>query len=678
MTALCFARRTMETPVRNMVELVDLSPNDALLPIIECVSNSIISLSQSNLPVKKREIDVEIVRGKPLPQAKMFGGETRPIKDFIVTDNGVGFNEQNFQSFKTPHSNILRKNYGCLGVGRFSVLAAFEQMKIRSNFPVNGGWEYREFDFDVDKEVKSIIHRKSEDKKSKTVVEIQGLYNETLVESTVVSIEEIAREVMKHFLIFYLSKNLPRITVLESGTSNKKVVNDLYEEVSKDAEAAFTVQGQTFRIYRVRSPRTSNRRHHYVHYCADSRTVGRGKNLVRIDSIFNYPLSDSSSGSYLDVYVVGDYLNKKKVPSRNAFNIPNTRDERLQEEISFEDIELELAKILRREYADFVKQAQLHSVEDWKRFIAARPRFSSLLSDEDLLKQLPANIPDDQKEEHLYRIIHKRRKTAEARIQTFIQTKPVTEQTIQEMVGELKSKTELDRDSLADYMLRRKVVIDLLDKFLDADRKGEYRLESDVHNLIYPMGQTNSDTAYDAHNLWLLDERLVAYKFIASDKQIRTYSNINSRKAADIATFDLFDNPISYGDAAQGDISSLVIFEFKRPGDVASTMRKDGRWEFSELTDKYFEDFLYGKKNYKGREVNVRTETRKFGYIILSAIPKALEDYNLSKDWKKSPFNSFYKMVSGNNLHIEAMTFDTLIAAARQRHNPFFDRLFIA
>src|SRR6185369_810520 len=281
----------------------------------------------------------------------------------------------------------------------------------------------------------------------------------------------IARELMKHFLIFYLSKNLPKITVFESDGSDRKIVNDLYDEVSKDAEATFSVQGQVFRIYRVRSPRTSNRKYHYVHYCADSRTVGRGKNLVRIDSIFNYPLPDSSSGSYLDVYVVGDYLNKKKVASRNEFNIPNTRDERLQNEISFEDIELELAKILRREYADFVKQAQLHSVEDWKKYIGARPRFSSLLTDEDLLKQLPANTPDDQKEEHLYRIIYKRRKTAEAKIQTFIRTKPVTEQTIQEMVGDLKSQTELDRDSLADYMLRRKVVIDLLDKFLDADKK---------------------------------------------------------------------------------------------------------------------------------------------------------------------------------------------------------------
>lgn len=99
----------METPVRNMVELVDLSPNDSLLPIIECVSNSIISLSQSHLAVKERKIDVEIIRGKSLPQLKMFGGETRPIKDVIVTDNGVGFNDQNFRSFNYATLECLKE-----------------------------------------------------------------------------------------------------------------------------------------------------------------------------------------------------------------------------------------------------------------------------------------------------------------------------------------------------------------------------------------------------------------------------------------------------------------------------------------------------------------------------------------------------------------------------------------
>jgi hypothetical protein len=197
-------------------------------------------------------------------------------------------------------------------------------------------------------------------------------------------------------------------------------------------------------------------------------------------------------------------------------------------------------------------------------------------------------MPDDKKEAYLHQIIHTRRKQVEGTIQEFIKTREVTENSIQALATEIHKKAVLDKDTLADYMVRRKAVIDLFGKFLEADRSGAYKLESDIHNLIFPMGGTSYDTEYGAHNLWLLDERLVSYKFIASDKEIRSYCDIDSRKAADIS---MFYNPSGYGDKTHGDISSLVIFEFKRPGEVAGNKPKNLKWEFSELTDNYFDDF---------------------------------------------------------------------------------------
>jgi hypothetical protein len=666
----------METPAINMVEIVDLSPSDALLPIMECVSNSVISLSQSGLPVGQRTIDVEIGRGEPL-QGQLFG-DVKPIKNVIVTDNGIGFNDKNLKSFETPHSNILRKEYGCLGVGRFAVLAAFQKMKIRSNFPVNGHWKYREIDFDTTNEVRRIADKDSNEKVSQTIVEIQGFYNEALLDKTAVSVEVIARAIMEHFLIFHLSGTLPNITVHESG-GEPHSVNELYKDLSQHNERSFSVLDEDFKVYITRNPKATSRKNHYVHYCADSRVVGRGKRLSNLDSIFNYPLLNQHAESFLDVFVVSKFLDEKKTPTRNAFRIPATQEDRAYEnEITFQDIGLELVKILRDEYSEHVKQTQERDQQDWKNYISDNPRFNSLLTDEDVLQSLPANTPDDKKEEELHRIIYKRQRTVETTIQEFISTKQVNENSIQEIVKEIHSKAVLDRDTLADYMVRRKAVIDLFDKFLEADKAGEYNLESDIHNLIFPMGGTGSDTDYEAHNLWLLDERFVSFRFIGSDKQIRTYSTIDSQKESDVVLYNTFDNPIGYGDSAHGDISSLVIFEFKRPGEVAGEKRKDFHWEFSELTDKYFSDFRYGKRQHKGKPVNVRQTTRKFGYIILSDIPEALETYNREHGWEKTPFDTFYKMTPNANMHLEAMKFDTLIRAARQRHNPFFDRLFVA
>ena len=126
-------------------------------------------------------------------------------------------------------------------------------------------------------------------------------------------------------------------------------------------------------------------------------------------------------------------------------------------------------------------------------------------------------------------------------------------------------------------------------------------------------------------------------------------------------------------------MNSLVIFEFKRPGETAHQKNKgDYRWEFSDLIEPYFDEFLYSpdKKNYKGKQVIVKDNTPKFGYIIVDVIPPLLETYNKGKGWKRTPFGSFYKMNTDLNLHLEVMTFTKLIEYAKNRHLPFFNKLF--
>ena len=142
----------------------------------------------------------------------------------------------------------------------------------------------------------------------------------------------------------------------------------------------------------------------------------------------------------------------------------------------------------------------------------------------------------------------------------------------------------------------------------------------------------------------------------------------------------MFDNPISFGDKSSGDVNSMVIFEFKRPGNTAHQKRKtDYRWEFSDLVKPYFEEFLYqpDKLNYKGNHVLVQKTTPKYGFIIMDIIPPQLADYNIdSCGWQRTPFGSFFKIEGGINLHMEVMTFRKLLEFSKSRHNPFFDRLF--
>ncbi|MFV0420161.1 MAG: hypothetical protein ACK5KT_15710 [Dysgonomonas sp.] len=672
----------MIVPVENIVDAVDLTPNDALLPMYECIVNSIISLKKANIPLEDRKIQIKLVRGDTPTESNI--NNIRTIKDIIITDNGQGFTDENYSSYETPFSKV-NKSFGCKGVGRFTALAAFERIEVESNYYENDKWYYREFDFDAQNEITKKQFHQSEIQQNKTTTRLLNCFNRVIKDKTAKSTEEVASSIMNHCLVYYLCNDFPHIEILDFNDNDCEVViiNELFDKVSKERERDFRVDKYDyfFKAYIIKTEKTRNRKNNYIHYCANSREVGNGRNIGTINSLFNFPLTINQIPYFIDVYIVSDYLDNNAYSSRNGFKIPVEKSNGLFDDnkLSFQEIEEELSLILEDEYNDFIKEARnlnLKSIENY--VIHYAPRYRSLLRNKELIKSIPFGLTDDKKEEYLYKISYEERKRVEGEIRKFIYNKQqIDENSIEAIKNQIKDKTSYGADSLADYMIRRKAIIDLFDKLLEADEKGDYKLEEDIHNFIFPMGLTSDNLQYESHNLWLLDERFVNYHFIASDKPITSISQKKSRKEPDLL---MFNNPICFGENNIGEITSMVIFEFKRPGEIAHQKNKtDYRWEFSELIEIYFDDFLYkdDKKNYKGRPVIVEKTTPKFGYIIVDVIPKKLEEYNRDKGWEKTPFGSFYKIIGGINLHIEVLTFQQLAKYARLRHNPFFDKLFI-
>lgn len=674
----------MDLLVKNFVNEIDLKRSDAFLPLFELVMNSIISLNQTKEIAKEdKKIQIKIIRGE-LPFNQLFDN-IKTIKAIQVIDNGEGFTNANLASFKTAYS-IKNKKFGGKGIGRFTMLAAFQKIMIQSNFKEDNSWFCREIEFDISGEVKE-TKTVSETKSRETVVELSNCYNKLIKEATAVSVREIAEKIMRHCLIYYLCDDLPGIEILEEDENEVVVINELYANLSKDEEKIFSVGDIEFNSFITKSEKSSNRKNHYIHYCANSRVVGLGRNIGKVNNLFAYPIEENGKFYFLDVYVVSDYLNKKVYPSRNGFSIPQEKDSGLfdTDELTFQEIEEALTAKLEEGYNSFVKDTREKTITEVKEYIINQaPKYKRYLLRPDILNSVPPNLPDDKKDEFLYKLSIQEKKGIDAKIQKFIENKEVGKDAIEELKKELKEKTIFDADSLTDYMFRRRSVIDIFKKFLDADQNGKYKLEEDIHNLIFPMGVTNKDTPYESHNLWLLDERFAIYDFIGSDISITSISPKNSRLEVDILMADkpqMFNNPISFGAESSGEISSMVIFEFKRPGETAYQKRKnDFRWEFSELIEKYFEAFLYSDnkkgKNYRGNPIVLKKDTPKFGYIIVDAIPAQLEDYNKTKGFRSTPFGTLYKINPDLNQHIEVITFNQLIRAVETRHAPFFNKLF--
>jgi hypothetical protein len=675
----------MDLPVKNLVSEIDLKKSDAFLPLFECVVNSIISLKKtSNVSKEDKKIQIQIGRGDFV--GKNLFEQHKAIDSFLVIDNGEGFTENNLASFQTAYSRE-NKLYGCKGIGRFAILAAFEKIEISSNYIENEEWQYRELEFDLNEEVREVKKEKSAIEKNKTSVKFSSCYNTVIREGTAISVNDIANLIMEHCLIYYLCEDLPRVEILESDGSEIVVVNDLYASLSKEKEKDFSLEDMAFKSYIVKTEKSNNRKNHYVHYCANSRVVGVAKSLGKINSIFVYPIVDNGKSYFLNVYVVSEFLNRKVYSSRNGFAIQQEKDLVFgEDELTFQDIEETLALKIEEDYSSFVKETKDRNIKEVKEFIVSKAlKYKRYLERPDILNSIPPNLSDEKKDEFLYKISIQEKKSIDTKIQKFIENKEVGIDSIEELKKELIEKTAFDADSLADYMFRRKSVIDIFKKFLDADQKGTYKLEEDIHNLIFPMSVTNNGASYESHNLWLLDERFAIFDFIGSDIPITTMSQKKSQLEVDIVMIDqpqMFNNPISFGAESSGEISSMVIFEFKRPGETAYQKRKnDHRWEFTELIDKYFEAFIYGDdkkgKNYKGNTIVLRKDTPKFGFIVVDVIPPLLEEYNKTKGFRSTPFGTLYKINPDLNQHYEVITFNQLVRAVETRHAPFFDKLFI-
>ncbi len=121
------------------------------------------------------------------------------------------------------------------------------------------------------------------------------------------------------------------------------------------------------------------------------------------------------------------------------------------------------------------------------------------------------------------------------------------------------------KGALAEYVLKRKSVLDLLDVFLGfKDEESErHHLEAAVHSLICPMRTDSASLEISEHNLWIADDRLAFFSFFASDKSFRSYTDDSSLQRPDLAFF--YDTCFAWRET-ENNPNTIVLVEFKRPG----------------------------------------------------------------------------------------------------------------
>lgn len=679
----------MEMSVKSKVDEISLRPHEFLLPLFEVVVNAILSVGDK-YPTEGGLIKIDIIREKKtglFDNSLLVDKEgtilTPPIQSFRITDNGVGFEEANFKSFNTAYSQ-KNKAKGCKGVGRFTVLACFDQMHIKSIYKSNGQQYLREFSFDTTNEVKqadgspSVLESAAN---NETVVTLNN-YQPNFKGKTAITAKQIAGDIIENCLPFFISGNAPTIVLQDDIDDSTIVLNDIIREVIQfDGKEELFYPIKNSPPFKLLVVRRHDARIHRLRLCAHNRVVGRTENLATLVPGFESPFHDEEGKDFcIDAYVTSPFLDAKVNPVRNSFYIPQDADENsLIDEITLAGIETEIRHLLEKKYQKTLDEIQDKNLDRIKEYILnpkkLRVTYRSLLGRPELLKKLPTNLSDDKLEEQLHKIKFQLEKDLKSGLKKASKKGKIEdhEEYSKMIKALLNQEAEFAKDKLADLLVERKVILKLLKKMLGVSKDGNYKLEEDLHNLIFPMGHSNDTLPYEYHNLWILDERLAFHSFISSDKQLRTnpIAASSSQKEPDILIFDF---PWAFAEK-ETPMSSVVIFEFKRPGRDMNTS-EDKNLDAQVMG--YYQELMQSKaKNYNGEYINLEKTTPKFAYIVCD-LHKDLIEHNVDfNQFRKTPYKTLYKLNEAINLHVEAMSYQQLIEMSEKRHLAFFRELGI-
>lgn len=661
--------------VAGQVGQIKLSTTKALWPLFETVINSIQSLEDSDVEEKKIVIDAlrpEHVQLRTDGQGKTIEEPTH-FEAFVVTDNGNGFNIENYTSFLEAYSQ-LKVRKGCKGIGRFLWLKAFDKVAIKSTYFKDGHWHLRAFDFaltGVNPEQNDSI-LELDDSVQQTIVRLDGFKN-PYRDSVAYSLESLAKKIIEHCLPYFITGKCPQI-ILKDNRGESFNLNSYYEKTYKDSlhQDPMELRGRHYTLYHMLLTEGADK--HELHLCANNREV-KSYALSNYIPDMKKKLVNGEDAYYYVGYLAGDYLDEAVNTERSDFDFsdgPLFGDTREPEivETAVGYIRAYLSDELTK-VAD-EKKTQIDMLVKTK-----RPQYRLLLNRHpEVYDRIPAGLPEDKLDLELYK--HQQQwefDTAKKKhdIEEKVKQDATSDPSFQKLFDEYcENITELSRASLAEYVVRRKAVIDLLEHALEADENGKYSKESRIHSIICPMQTTSDEIKLDDMNLWLIDDRLAYHHFLASDKKINTIPVLKSDidKRMDLA---IFDAALSYT-ADPENINSITIVELKRPqrNDLA-TEETD---PIAQVYD-YVTDIKEGKvKKSNGRGFGNVQQVAFYCYVIADVTPTLKKSAARAGLVPTQDSEGYFGYNQAVGTYIEVISYDKLLKDAKQRNRALFDKLF--
>lgn len=661
--------------VRRAVENIRSGTN-VYTPLVEVIVNAIQAVDVAS--PEKRRVDILVKRSN---QPELEGGQP-PVESFTVIDNGIGFNDANRNSFDTLYSDH-KISQGGKGFGRFTCLKYFDDLFVESIFESGEGQKKRAFK--MGKQTDIIVNESIEDCADSdigsrvTMSKVKRAFPDK-------KIKTIARTLVERLLPYFIDADYqcPEIGIAEEDGTGRIILNNfvsnqlaamIMEILLKDGGIILGAgdEAQKFyvRVFKLYSPRNQKSK---ISLVADRREVTDTAihNFVPefVDEFFeegSTGAEDRERNYIVKAYVFGPYLDANVSLERGGFDFPKGSD--LVHPISQSEIEQAAAHIARDALGNTIMARQEKKRTQVRSYIEdTAPWHRTIVEDIDL-SSMPYNPTPEQIE-----TVFQREKFAQ---EVAIRQK-VAQMLSETDEGELKdglprildqiSKTS--RNDLIHYIALRKHVLTLFGKSFEFSEDQKYPSEGTVHDIIFPRKGNSAATAYEDHNLWIIDERLNFTNFVNSDKPL----DGGSSERPDLL---VFDRPVLFrGDNEAS--NPIIVFEFKKPGRV-DFVNPSSKEDPVQQIIRYVNNVKKGKfKTPKGRPIQVADNTPFYGYVMCEITEKVKEWLKMEKDFTPMPDGGgWFKWFANNNLYMEVLSWDKVLHDAEMRNRIFFHKLGI-
>ena len=679
---------TPTSNIANKVRNTRLPRTKPLMPLFEVISNSIHSIEDAKkarlLNENQGTIVIDCIRnGAQETLEELEDVDIYPIHSFIVTDNGIGLNDENLKAFieaDTDHKIEI----GGKGVGRFVCLKAFKELNITSYFVQKSEIKSIQFDFKPTKDGFHDFRTPSVNGHKSGTRILLNTIREEYQKNLPRELSAVAREIVAHFQLYFIRNSAPTI-ILRNQNNTEVNLDKLFKREFQSGVKSkrFEIGDVSFELFLTKSFEFQS---HKIHFCAHNRSVITEGLYSKIVDLGKKPIEEGDYKFFYQAHVVSDLLDENVDTERIGFNFPDGDSENEEDDNS---IDINLSKIRRASVSsiedilsDYLTVMREQKVESYRPTINEElPQYRSTLHFKaDEVKKLPPNLSKENLDIELYKIESKwRLEVKQDKIKLLSDNKDVTthEEYRKKYESFLTEYNEIGKSDLARYVVHRKTIIELLERLIETDSEGKFENEDLIHSVFFPIRTTSDEVPHDKQNLWLIDERLTYHSFLASDKTFKSVKEISSSET-DRSDLLIYNDAFAFSDSKAAPHNSFTIVEFKKPA-RDDYKDYDDKKNPIEQTEKYIENLLDGKvKGRNGRIIEVNKKTPFYVYIICDITP-TLKSILQRREFDPTPDGKGWFKVKSKyySAYFEVLPFEKVLDDARKRNRILFDKLNI-